>query len=400
MPKRFCTLSVAIILTAAYSAAQIAYNETTLHSFGDIVAPFGISPEAVVRDQAGNIYGVAYSGGAWDRGTVFKLDSSGHIMVLHTFTGGADGGNPNSLIIDKAGNLFGTTGAGGNACTDTEDRCGVVFQIDSAGHETVLYSFSGPDGESPNAALTRDSAGNLYGTTSFGGPGYLGVVFKLDTAGHETVIHSFGYDEDGGVPTGGVLFDSGHLYGTTQCGGPGPGEGNGCGFSGAGVVYKLDASGNETVLYGFTGGNDGGAPYSGVVMDPAGNLYGTTSQGGSANKGVVFMMPATGKETVLHAFAGGSDGAYPVANLVRDADGNLYGTTFGAGTVFKVEPSGQETVIHHFGTDGKGPGAFSWTREGYSVALLLVAPRIMGSYIGLTRDRNPRSIVSGAGPMA
>jgi uncharacterized repeat protein (TIGR03803 family) len=350
---RVFTLCATIVLTTGYSTAQTAYKETILHSFGDTLVPFGGAPEAVVRDHAGNLYGVAYSGGSWGEGTAFKLDSSGHITVLHTFTGGADGANPNSLIIDEAGNLFGTTEAGGNACTDTEGSCGVVFQIDPTGHETVLYSFSGPDGELPNSALTRDSAGNLYGTTSFGGTADFGVVFKLDTAGHETVIYSFGGGEDGAVPTGGVLLNSGYLYGTTECGGLG---GNGCSGS-PGVVYKLDASGHETVLYSFTGGNDGGAPYSGVVMDPEGNLYGTTTQGGPVDKGVVFMLTSSGQETVLHTFAGGSDGGDPFGNLVRDGDGNLFGTTVD-GTVFKIDPSGQETVIHHFtGADGKEPGA-------------------------------------------
>ncbi len=239
-----------------------------------------------------------------------------------------------------------------------------MYKIDPTGHETVLYSFSGPDGELPDAALTRDSAGNLYGTTAFGGKA-LGVVFKLDPAGHETVIHNFAGGEDGELPTGGVLLDSGYLYGTTQCGGPGPGAGSGCGDGGAGVVYKLDASGQETVLYGFTGGVDGCAPYSGVISDPAGNLYGTTSQGGSADAGVVFMLTPTGQETVLHAFGGRSDVGGPFANLVRDPEGNLYGTTYYGGTVFKVEPSGQETVLHRFtGADGEGPGTIFMDEAG------------------------------------
>ena len=194
----------------------------------------------------------------------------------------------------------------------------------------TLYSFSGPpDGMNPQADLVEDTKGNLYGTTSQGGVtggacGSLGcgVVFKLDTTGKETVLYSFaGEPTDGADPMAGLILDvSGNLYGTTSQGGT----------SNFGTVFKLDTTGKETVLYSFTGKpTDGADPMAGLVLDAAGNLYGTTSQGGtSSNFGTVFKLGTTGKETVLYSFTGGpSDGADPMAGLVLDAAGNLYGTT-------------------------------------------------------------------------
>jgi uncharacterized repeat protein (TIGR03803 family) len=168
----------------------------------------------------------------------------------------------------------------------------VAYKLDAARHETVLYSFTGgADGGEPNAGVVRDSAGNLYGTTLLGGNtvacpssfilhGGCGVVYKLDTTGQETVLYSFTGGADGGYPYAGVIRDSaGNLYGTTS---------NYFGAGGYGVVYKLDTAGNYTVLYTFTGGNDGGNPFAGVIRDSAGNLYGTTRYGGKEGGGVVF----------------------------------------------------------------------------------------------------------------
>jgi uncharacterized repeat protein (TIGR03803 family) len=200
----------------------------------------------------------------------------------------------------------------------------------------VLYSFTGgSDGGYPLAGVIRDSKGNLYGTTNGGGASYAGVVFKVDTSGNETVLYSFTGGSDGGYPLAGVIRDSkGNLYGTT----------NGGGASGAGVVFKVDTFGNETVLYSFTGGSDGGYPlWVVLVRDSAGNLYGTTNGGGASGAGVVFKVNAAGNETVLHSFTGGADGGNPYAGVILGPEGNLYGTTaFGgetnAGVVFEIKP--------------------------------------------------------------
>jgi uncharacterized repeat protein (TIGR03803 family) len=217
----------------------------------------------------------------------------------------------------------------------------------------IKHTFTGGDGGLPTAVLIQDSAGNLYGTTSSGGDSGLGVVFRLDTSNTETVLHAFG-GPDGATPHGGLVLDgSGNLYGTTSSGGA----------SGLGTVFKVDTSGMEIVLHSFTGNPDGANPYAGLVMDSSGNLYGTTERGGAYGFGTVFKVDITGKETVLHSFAGGSsDGADPKAGVILDAAGNLYGTTFrcgsgGKGTVFELDPSNAETILYNFtgAADGGNP---------------------------------------------
>jgi uncharacterized repeat protein (TIGR03803 family) len=214
---------------------------------------------------------------------VYKLDASGHETVLYSFTGGADGGTPVAGVIrDSAGNLYGTTEYGGNVnCIDTMG-CGVVYKVDTSGHESVLHTFSGgDDGSFPYAGVILDSAGNLYGTTEQGGD-ESGVVYKLDPAGQETVLHAFCSltgCTDGVQPVAGVILDSaGNLYGTTLSGGAGQ----------YGVVYEMDTAGTLTVLYSFTNGADGGFPEAGVIRGPSGDLYGTATSGGKGGAGVVF----------------------------------------------------------------------------------------------------------------
>src|SRR5271165_6495671 len=172
-----------------------------------------------------------------------------------------------------------------------------------------------------------------------------------------TVLYSFAGGTDGAIPFAGLVQDAqGNLYGTTTQGG----GGLGCETQGCGTVFKVDTTGNETVLYSFTGtGGDGGNPYAGLVRDTQGNLYGTTNQGGTSGDGTVFKVDTTGKETVLYNFTGPPDGALPYAGLVQDAQGNLYGTTgaggaSGRGTVFKVDTTGKETVLYSFNYDPDG----------------------------------------------
>jgi uncharacterized repeat protein (TIGR03803 family) len=283
---------------------------------------------------------------------IYKLDSTGKETVLYSFAGPPiDGANPNSgLVRDLAGNLYGTTQFGGVS------NNGVVFKLDSAGNEAVLHSFEGApsDGGLPCAGLLRDLAGNLYGTTYQGGALGMGVVFKLDSTGKETVTHSFaGSPADGARPCAVLIRDFwGNLYGSAQTGG-----------ANNGVAFKLDPAGKLTVLHSFMGyPTDGSSPWAGLIRDFAGNFYGTTIFAGASNNGVVFKLDATGKETVLHSFAGGpADGSQSLAGLLRDLAGNLYGTTAlggagNAGVVFKLDSTGRETVLHNFGgPDGAGP---------------------------------------------
>jgi uncharacterized repeat protein (TIGR03803 family) len=342
-------VGAAAALGIGAAQAQTTYTESVLYAFtggADGANPAAYAASGVVRDSAGNLYGTTSNGGQ-GYGVVFKLDTSGKETVLHSFTGGIDGAYPaGGVILDSKGNLYGTAAAGGTA------GAGVVFKVNKAGKETVLYAFrGGDDGGNPDAGVIRDSAGNLYGTTQTYGAYNVGVVYMLDTAGDETVLHTFTGGLDGARPYASVIRDSaGNLYGTTQYGGK----------LGYGVVYKLDSAGHETVLHTFTDGKVGGYP-SAVTRDAAGNLYGTAGNGGTANVGVVYKLSKAGKETVLYNFTCGGGGCYPASGVMLDSAGNLYGTTTlgggGSGVVYRLDPSGLETMLYSFegGADGSIP---------------------------------------------
>jgi uncharacterized repeat protein (TIGR03803 family) len=346
----------------------MAQNFTVLHNF---TGWDGASPDGGLSlDTSGNLYGTTASGGGHNLGTIFKLKPNGEV-VLHSFSGYfSDGSGPFAgLIRDAAGNFLGTTSEGGNGRCGLRLQpvgCGTVFKLDTTGHESLLYSFRIADGSSPQAALVRDSSGNLYGTTTRGGVYGTGAVFKLTPSGTETVLHSFTFSgADGGFPQSTLLLGfSGNLIGTTFDGGFF--NNSLCAGSGCGVIFKVTPTGSLTVLHRFTGGTDGALPYAGLIQDGSGNLYGTTVQGGSTSCdsgygcGMVFKLDTTNKKIALHRF-NRTDGANPYSPLLRDASGNLYGTTsqggaHNQGTVFKLAPNGTFTVLHSFsGPDGATP---------------------------------------------
>lgn len=343
------TLAVVLLCALATGSAQ-AQTFTMLYSFKRASGEYPVAGLAL--DAAGNVYGTTQQGGAHGLGTIFKVDATRKETVLHSFKGGkSDGAFPGAgLTFDSKGNVYGTTALGG-----ASDR-GTIFKVTSNG--TVLYSFkaTGGDGAYPAAGVIADRAGNVYGTTQQGGTHGYGTVFKLDTKGKETVLYSFLGVPDGAYPCAGLIRDAkGNLYGTTQLGGPTT--------QNDGTVFKLDTTGKETVLYSFTDSNgDGAYPIGGVVRDRAGNLYGTASDGGANGVGIVFKLDNTGKETVLYSFGTNQgDGIYPFAGLVIDSKGNLYGTdelggANGPGAVFELSVTGTETVLHSFATkDGSYP---------------------------------------------
>ncbi len=293
--------------------------------------------------------------------------------ILHTFTGGSDGGSPQAgLIFDSKGNLYGTTGGGGSSASC--GGCGTAFELvpnsNGTWTENVLYSFGSlqnlGDGANPYGGLTFDSKGNLYGTTTSGGGSFQGVVFELVAGSNgtwtEKVLYSFTGGNDGGFPYGsGLTFDSsGNLYGMTEAGG----------VYGFGTVFELVAGSNgawtEKVLHSFADGNDGQFPFgSTLIFDTAGNLYGVASGGGVHDWGVVFKVTrgSTGNwtEKVLYAFPGGSGGSFPTGNLVFDSAGNLYG---GASfIVYELSPTSSgfwtEKTLHAFGGGNDGANLYA-----------------------------------------
>jgi uncharacterized repeat protein (TIGR03803 family) len=317
-------------------------------------------------DRAGNIYGTSVQGGTFGSGTVFRLSHSStgwtH-TVLYSFTGGADGGEPyKGVTLDAHGNLYGTAVTGGSG--SCEGGCGVIFRLTYSGAswtQTVIHAFTGGnDGSGPGSGLTFDHHGYLYGMTPTGGAYGLGVIFQLRPQANGTwglnVIHTFTGGNDGSSGSAGrLIFDrAGSLYGVTTVGGA----------NGKGVAFQLThtQSGWTLVpLYAFKDQPDGALPYGGLIFDRAGNLYGTTYYAGANDVGTVYKLThADGAwtETVLYNFKGGRDGSSPISTLVSDEAGNLYGTTSDGGTscacgvIFKLAPgensSWTESVRYRF----------------------------------------------------
>ena len=395
---RLTTKLLAIALLCAAATAQ------TFQTFYTFSGPDGSFPNGdLIRDAAGNLYGTTQFGGTSNRGVVFKLSPNGQQKVLYNFTGGTDGGVPIGRLLARGSSLYGITALGGDpACL-----CGTVFQLDRSGQLTVLHSFAGGmdgaqnqgqpelglvliDGNFYGAAsfggvlgcdgtlgcgvifqvtpdgtesvlyrftaqadggfpqeLISDAAGNLYGET--GGSymaGNAGTIFKMDTAGNLKTLYTFPGGAMGTSPRWRLTRANGQLHGVTQFGG----DTTTCalGSIGCGVVFKLDTSGNEKVLHTFgQKANDGEEP-SGALLHTAGSFYGVTVYGGIKNStcpfgcGVVYQLPDTGNYAVVYRFTGGADGWNPSGGLTADSAGNLYGSASlggnGVGVIYKIVP--------------------------------------------------------------
>jgi uncharacterized repeat protein (TIGR03803 family) len=389
-------VAMALLLASGIFAPRPAKAQsyTLLYSFSggqDGKWPYS----SLIEDSAGNLYGTASAGGLkcfnpYGCGTVFELNPKGNLTVLHSFTDDTDGGGPLAGVVrDSAGNLYGTTNYGPGA-----SGMGTVFKLSSSNQETLLHTFTGmPDGASPSSPVVLDSKDNLYGTTEGGGAHNDGAVFEWNAStGHESVLYSFSSGRDGTTPAAGLLLDQAGraLYGEALQGGISQ-----CSVeytSGCGTVFRLTASGME--VYDFPGtGQKGDEPLGGLVHDTQGNFYGTTYFGGTSSLGSVFKIDSSGNETVLYSFTGKTDGAWPSAGLVIDSSGNLYGSTYergdsscnsggGCGTVFEINSNGKFSVLHTFTgapSDGNGPTA---------TLLMDAAGNLYGTTVSGGKDNN------------
>jgi len=341
-------LAVCVSLFTIRTAQAQTYQ--ILHQFAGPTSD-GVTPFGFLVGGNGTIYGTTCYGGLSYGGTVYSLATSGAETILYNFNDGY-GKCPTSLLSWK-GELYGSAGGGAY-------RGGLIFKLDSRGNETILHTFGADTSEGLFPGLYfQNSSGLFYGATGGGTGGTEGTIFTATTSGKVTVLYTFVGNKPVGI-SGLVPDPSGNLYGSTVYGGS-----SNCNL-GCGTLFKLDTAGNFTTLYSFTGGSDGSLPYGGIIRDRAGNLYGTTSEGGvacvPAGCGTVFKFFPSGQLTTLYSFQGGTDGLFPIDNLVRDAAGNLYGTTTeggdlacadfinygGCGTLFKIDPSGNETIVHTF----------------------------------------------------
>ncbi len=379
LPGKRCSrfwplVALTIAVGLPFSAAR-AQTYMVIHNFS---GQDGENPSAgPTLDKSGNLYGTTYNGGRDNYGVVYKLVHNGPswlLTTLYSFTGGEDGAHPGlgSLVRGADGTLYGTTVAGGSngkgtafslSAPRTAKACITVL---CPWKETVLHPFGGAgDGDFPNGAIIFDSAGNLYGTTTYGGAYGNGTVFELTPAGDswtETIVYSFAGGDDGGSPTSGIILGSdGNLYGTTSNGG----------VDDDGTAFELAHSGSgwtKTTLYSFHYESDGGGP-TGLTFDSAGNLFGGTIYGGPNGGGVVYeLSPVNGtwSYTLLYSFKTGFFGlGGPASALTLDTSGDVYGTTsedgaYFGGSVFELTPSDDGwtfTDLHNFtgGDDGDDP---------------------------------------------
>jgi uncharacterized repeat protein (TIGR03803 family) len=369
----FVTASfVGAILAGAHPAR--AATTTVIYSFaGNEDGEYADTD--LVRDAAGNLYGTTVQGGTSASGTVWELSPSGGSWthsVLYSFSGGTDGGEPyKGVTLDAQENIFGTAVTGGSG--GCEGGCGVVYELANSGgkwSQTVVHAFSGgDDGSGPGAGLTIDSNGDVYGTTPTGGTYGQGTIFRLHRgsggAWKLKVLHAFTGGSDGiGGSAGRLVLAGNHLYGTATSGGD----------NSQGTAFELTQGkhGNWRFkpTYEFTGQPDAGFPYGGLALDTSGNLYGTTYYGGASGMGSVYRLAhkaGVWSEKLLYSFKGGSDGGAPLGNLVLDPGGNLFGTTSGggsagAGVVFELVPPPGSKWTENVGHAFQGPpdGAYAY----------------------------------------
>ena len=368
----FAVAGAAIAILTLWLLPGSAKASTTevIYSFGGGADGEYLDTDVEI-DASGDLYGTSVLGGQFGGGTVWQLTPVGDSWVhtvLYSFTGSADGGEPyKGVTVDSAGNLYGTAVTGGSG--SCEGGCGVVYKLTNSGGtwtQTVIHAFTGADGSGPGSRVALDDSGNLYGMTPTGGKYGLGTVYRLhpqtDGSWRFQVIHNFSGGIDGSSGSAGrMVFRDGILYGAATTGG-----------LGNGTVFQLTQNENGQwrlrTIYAFRGQPDGSFPYGALLFDGLGNIYGTTYYGGTNGLGCVYeLTPRSSggfRERLLYSFAAGQDGNSSISNVVSDSAGNLYGTTseggLGSGTIFALNRAGgwSETIAHLFG--GSPDGAFPY----------------------------------------
>ena len=363
----------AIVVFTLSLATVTAATTHVIFSFGEGEGEYADTD--LETDSAGNIYGTTVLGGNFGGGTVFQLSptTNGWVhTVLYSFTGGADGGEPyKGVTLDREGNLYGTAVTGGSG--SCEGGCGVVYKLTNSGGiwtQRVIHAFTGGnDGSGPGARVTVDRSGDIYGMAPTGGANGLGTIYKIHQRprGDPTfsVIHTFTGGADGSTGSAGrMILRHGRLFGAATTGGT----------YGSGIIFELTPTDvgewDLRPVYSFRGQPDGSFPYGAILFDGSGNVYGTTYYGGTNGIGAVYKLSTrpTGEwgEEIIYSFQDGTDGNSPISNLVFDAAGNLYGTTSeggaGSGVIFKLSPVGGgqwiESVVHSF--QGPPDGSFAY----------------------------------------
>jgi len=336
----------------AASAVQAAGDYRVLYRFqGD--ADGGEPGGSLIRDAAGNLYGVAIAGGEGRAGIVFKLSPQGVKTTLHAF-GRHDGVSPvTPLLLDEQGALFGLTETGGSYCNDI--GCGIAYEIAPDGSARTLHAFKPAQGSFPVGGLVANASGNLFGTLYQDGPTRTGTLFRLSPQGSFKLLHAFDGDTEGSRPHGLIAGRKGNLYGVTSQGGP----------ANSGTAFRYAPDGTVTVLHGFLSGE---SPAGQLARDGSGNLYGVLALSGPGRNGSIYRLARDGTFTTLYAFTGGADGSQPISTPVLDRQGNIYGTmrfgpgdrTAGAecedscGAVYELAADGTLSVIHAFANDAGG----------------------------------------------